>query len=34
MKKLAVKLQQNEGIDDIIGNEITSAYLHKLVKKQ
>ena len=33
MKKLAVKLQQNEGIDDIIENEITSAYLHELVKK-
>jgi len=33
MKKLAIKLQQNEGIDDIIGNEITSAYLHELVNK-
>ena len=33
MKKLAVKLQQNEGIDDIIENEITSAYLHELVNK-
>lgn len=34
MKKLAVKLWQNEGIDDIIGNEITSAYLHELVNKR
>ena len=33
MKKLAVKLQQNEGVDDIIGNEVTSAYLHELVNK-
>ena len=31
MKKLALKLQQLEGVDDIIGNEITSAYLHDLV---
>lgn len=34
MKKLAVKLQQGEGIDDILGNEVTSAYLHGLVNKR
>lgn len=33
MKKLAVKLQQSEGLDDIADNEITSAYLKGIIDK-
>jgi hypothetical protein len=31
MKKLAIKLQNLEGMDEIIKNEITSPYLKSLV---
>jgi len=33
MKNLAIKLQNSEGITDIIENEITSPYLKRLVNK-
>lgn len=34
MKNLAVKLPNYDGVDDITGNEITSAYLKDLVTKK
>ena len=34
MRNLAIKLQNLEGLSDITGNEITSAYVKDLVNKK
>jgi len=34
MKNLAIKLQNHEGLQDIVENEITSDYLRNMVNKK